>query len=291
MLLAVAVLPPRAPLVITHHSDVIRQKFLGLALRPFEHWVYRRAACVLMDSPHYGEGSPLLQNYEQKLQVLPLGIDLEPYLNPRPAAREYAAVYRQQWGQPLWLSVGRLVYYKGLQNAIRALPLVAGRLMIVGEGPRQQELQQLATQVGVADRVLWMGKLTPDQLIGAYHAATALWFPSNARSEGFGLVQVEAMACGCPVINSSIPASGVAWVSLNEQTGLTTPVDDPGALAAAANRIAASAAWRDLLGQQARDRARREFDDRIMARRSLEHYRNLLSSQDGVPLRSDRGLA
>jgi glycosyltransferase involved in cell wall biosynthesis len=96
---------------------------------------------------------------------------------------------------------------------LQALVNVPGRLMVVGEGPLRRELGELADRLGVADRVVWQGWLSDAELIGAYHAATALWFPSNARSEAFGLVQIEAMACGCPVINANIAGSGVAWVS------------------------------------------------------------------------------
>ena len=86
-----------------------------------------------------------------------------------------------------------------------------------------------------------------------YLAADAFWFPSNARSEAFGLVQVEAMASGCPVINTAIPHSGVPWVSPHEETGLTVPVDDPAALAAAANRLLTEPGLRDRLGAAGRD--------------------------------------
>src|SRR5439155_27360750 len=115
----------------------------------------------------------------------------------------------------------------------RALARVPGRLLVIGEGPALAGLRRLAAARGVADRVVWRGHVGEDELVGAYHAATALWFPSNARSEGFGLVQVEAMASGCPVINTAVPASGVAWVCRHEETGLTVPVGDAAALAAA----------------------------------------------------------
>jgi glycosyltransferase involved in cell wall biosynthesis len=270
MTLALAVVRPRAKLIVTHHSDVIRQRVLGRLFRPFERLVYGRAAQLLSDSPGYQDGSPLLGTYAAKVRVLPLGIDLEPYLSPNAAAREHARRLRREYGWPLWLSVGRVVYYKGLHNAVKALAEVPGRLLVIGEGPALGGLQELAAREGVAERVVWRGHVSEDELIGAYHAATALWFPSNARSEGFGLVQVEAMASGCPVINTAIPASGVAWVSRDGETGLTVPVDDAAGLAGAAKRLLNEPGLRDSLASGARRRARGEFDQWQMARRALE---------------------
>ena len=110
----------------------------------------------------------------------------------------------------------------------------------------------------MADRVVFLGTL-PHYLdvVPYYLAADAFWFPSNARSEAFGLVQVEAMASGCPVINTRIPHSGVPWVSLHEETGLTVPVDDPAALAAAANRLLTEPGLRDRLAAAAPAAGRR----------------------------------
>src|SRR5262249_10582552 len=157
---------------------------------------------------------------------VPFGIPLEPYRRPSPVAVRSAQRFRDELGGPMWLAVGRLVYYKGLETALRALVHVPGRLMIVGEGPLSQQLRDLSRTLNVADRVVWRNRLSSDELVGAYHAATALWFPSNARSEAFGFVQIEAMACGCPIINTNIPGSGVSWVSVHEETGLTVPIND-----------------------------------------------------------------
>ena len=147
---------------------------------------------------------------------------------------------------------------------------------MIGDGPLEAELRRLATDRGVADRIVWRGRADPDELVGAYHAATALWFPSNARSEAFGLVQVEALASGCPVINCAIPASGVSWVSPHEETGLTMPVNDPAALAAAARRVLDEPGLRSRLADNGRRRASQEFDYREMGRRSLEIYQRAL---------------
>jgi rhamnosyl/mannosyltransferase len=283
MLLSLAAVRCRVPLVITYQSDVIKQKALGMGLRPFEHLVFRRAAAILCSSPYYAGGSPLLKRYAGKVGVLPLGIDLEPFLRPGPAALEHARRILAEHGQPLWLAVGRLVYYKGLDVALRALARVPGKLLVIGDGPLEKELKKLARDLNVADRVQWRGRVSAEELVGAYHAATALWFPSNARSEGFGLVQVESMACGCPVLNTNIPCSGVSWVSLHEETGLTVPVNDPQALARAAQRLWQEPTLRERLGRGARDRAGREFDHRRMASRSLALYRQVLTRKPAAP--------
>jgi rhamnosyl/mannosyltransferase len=276
MLLALAASRSRLPLVVTHHSDVVRQQRLARVLRPFENLVYRRAGAVLATSPLYVEGSELLQAFRSKLQVLPFGIDLNPFLTPSPTALAMRERLLAEHGQPLWLTVGRLVYYKGLEHAVRALVAVPGKLLVVGDGPLRRELHELARRALVADRVVWLPRLNDDELVGAYHAATALWFPSNARSEAFGLVQAEALASGCPVINTNIPGSGVAWVSRHEESGLTVPVDDPAALATAAHRILWEPGLRDRLSQAGRRRAGVEFDRRVMGQRSLQLYRGVL---------------
>jgi rhamnosyl/mannosyltransferase len=277
MLLALAAMWPDIPLVVTYHSDVVRQRRLGLLLRPFEHLVFRRAAALLATSPRYADGSELLGAYRDKLSVLPFGIDLQEYLHPGKEARIHSERLRAEFGPPLWLAVGRLVYYKGLHNAVRALAATPGTLLVVGDGPLREELEGLARDVGVAGRVVWRSRLSEAELIGAYHAATALWFPSNARSEAFGIVQIEAMASGCPVINTALAGSGVPWVSRHEETGLTVPVDDFAALSRAARRLLEEPDLRARLSAAARERAVREFDQGLMARRSLDLYRQVLT--------------
>jgi rhamnosyl/mannosyltransferase len=126
-----------------------------------------------------------------------------------------------------------------------------------------------------------LGRVSDDQLVGAYHAATALWFPSNVRSEGFGLVQVEAMASGCPVINANIMCSGVPWVSRHELEALSVPVNNPVAFAGAAQRLLDEPGLRDRLVAAGRKRAA-YFNNQAMAERSLEIYARVLSKVDKI---------
>lgn len=266
----------RIPLVITHHSDIIKQRIRKYALRPIEYLVYRQASCILTDSSEYIEGSKFLRAFKNNVKALPLGLDSSAYLQPSKAALSYCRYLQETYEAPIWLAVGRLVYYKGLHIAIEALALVPGTLIIIGTGPLGKELKSKARQLGLDNRIVWHGRASADELTGAYYAATALWFPSNARSEGFGLVQVEAMASGCPVINADIPCSGVPWVSRHEKEGLTVPINNPVALAEAAKRLLNEPNLRERLSTASRERAYQEFDHMTMTKRSFEIYEQAL---------------
>jgi rhamnosyl/mannosyltransferase len=284
----------RRPLVVSHHSDVIKQRLRRLLFSPIERACYDRARLLLAMSPTYASGSAILRRYPDRLAVLPIGLDLAPYLDPSPEAVAHAARVRGAFPGPLWFSCGRLVYYKGLETAIEALRYVPGTLLIGGEGPARTRLERLAARRRLRDRVQFLGRIPGDEELIAHHlAADAFWFPSNARSEAYGLVQVEAMACGCPVINAAIPHSGVPWVSRHEETGLTVPVNDPAAFAAAARRLLDEPGLRDRLAAGARARAVAEFQSESAARRSIALYSAVLAdvqrdAQDARRGRRDR---
>jgi rhamnosyl/mannosyltransferase len=277
MILALQLAKPRIPIIVTYHSDVVRQKILGILFRPIERLVFGRVKIIFTTSPNYAAGSKFLQLYKNKIHVLPLGLNLAPYLAPTDRDLIRVAEIREKYKSPIWLSCGRMVYYKGLQNAVKALVKVPGSLVLIGEGPEQKRIENLANQMHVSERVHFVGRLPEiHNLIPFYHAAEALWFPSNERSEAFGLVQVEAMACGCPVINTQIPASGVPWVSRNEESGLTVPINDPDALAAAAMRLLKCPNERRSFSQGAVKRAKSYFSDGPMAIESIRIYQEVL---------------
>jgi rhamnosyl/mannosyltransferase len=288
MILGLLLAGERRPLVISHYSDVIKQRLRRLIFSPIERACYNRARLLLSVSSAYVAGSAILRRYPERLAVLPIGLDLAAYLDPAPEVVAHGALLRRSYGGgPLWFSCGRLVYYKGLETAIEALRFVPGTLLIGGDGPARPKLQRLAARRKLVDRVRFLGRIPgDDELIAHYLAADAFWFPSNARSEAYGLVQVEAMACGRPVINAAIPHSGVAWVSRHGETGLTVPVNDPAALAAAAQRLLDEPSLRDRLAAGARARAIAEFQAETTARRSIALYSSMLAeagNQRGQP--------
>ncbi|HEX2204645.1 MAG TPA: glycosyltransferase [Longimicrobium sp.] len=253
-------------LVVTYHSDIVRQKLLGALFDPVLHRFLRRADAILASSPNYAAGSPVLRRHAARVHVVPFGVDADRFAHAPEAAREVRARY----GPRIVLAVGRLVYYKGFDYLVRAMAQVDATLVIVGDGPLRGDLERAAREAGAEGRVRFAGE-APD-LLPYYHAADVFVLPSVARSEAFGIAQLEAMACGVPVVNTALE-TGVPFVSPHGVTGLTVPPADASALAAAIGTLLADPALRARLGAAGRERARGELGVERMVRRTLDVYR------------------
>lgn len=265
---------PKGKLVVTFHSDVVRQKALGAAYRLAVRRLLERASAIIVATPHHLTCCPLLQPMRQKCVVIPFGIDLESFRLTAHTERR-AQQLRAQFGDRLILFVGRLVYYKGVDVLIRAMTQVAGHLLVVGGGPWEKKLRQLVQRLALENKVNFQGEVSSDVLPAYYHACDVFVLPSTHRSEMFGLVQLEAMACGKPVVSTALP-TGVSWVNQHEVTGLIVPPADPSALASAIRRLLDDPDRRIRLGENAHRRVAEEFTAEQMVARTLDVYRHIL---------------
>ena len=259
------------PIVVTWHSDVVRQRRAAAAFAPLLSLLLRRCSAIIVGSTVYAETSAVLNARRRLCRVIPLGIRAGDFEHPN-AAR--VAELRRRHGERIVLSVGRLIYYKGFQNLVRAMADVRATALIAGDGPLGGALAAQAKRLGIADRVVLLGRANDADLKACYHACDVFALPSVERSEAFGIVQLEAMACGKPVVNTWID-SAVPHVSLDGVTGLTVAPGDPAALAAALNALLDDPARRATMGEAARKRVREEFSAELMARRTLELYREI----------------
>ena len=248
---------PGLPSVLTYHSDIVRQKLMLKGYAPFLRRVLDRVDLVIASSPDMVEHSPFLAPIAEKCRIVPFGIDVDAFAET-PAILERAATLKASHTRPIVLFVGRLIYYKGADVLVRAMAGVDADLVLVGNGPLRAELEQLAASLGIADRVTFAEPLGFDDLVAWYHAADVFCLPSVARSEAFGLVQLEAHASGTPVISTRL-TTGVPFVNPDGVTGLTVPPGDVPALTAALRTLTEDAGLRQRLGQQALERARSQF--------------------------------
>jgi len=253
-----------ARLVVWHHSDVLRPRWAPPTYGRLQRALYRRADCVIVSSPTLAAASPFVSSARQ-VRVIPFGIDLNRFQHPSPACLRRAAQLRACVAAPLLLFVGRLVYYKGVDVLIDALPQCEGTLVIVGDGPLEAQLRRRALDRGVAARVRFVGHVPDAELPGYYCAADLFVLPSVAYTETFGVVQVEAMASGLPVVSTRL-STGVPWVNQDGVTGFTVEPGDTDALAAAIRRLTDDPIERARLGRGASARARSQFSrERMIA--------------------------
>jgi rhamnosyl/mannosyltransferase len=270
--------------VITWHSDIVRQKTLLRVYAPVLRRVIQRADCIVPTSMIYAQTSPWLKPRLGKCRAIPLGVD-EAAFHPTRADDTAAQALRASLlaripsAKMLTISAGRLRYYKGFGDLIRAMPRLPPEVgaVIVGVGPMESEWKTLAQQMGVADRVIFAGEVSDAELPVYYRACDVFVLPANARAEAFGTVILEGMATGLPVVCTDV-GSATSWVNQHEQTGYVIQPHDPAALADRIRAFAHAPALRARMGAAARARVEAEFTEQKMIERVEALYRELLGA-------------
>ena len=215
-----------------------------------------------------------------RVTVVPCGVDLDEF-SPRGAREERPA------GRHRLVFVGRLIERKGIGNAITALASVPDAELVVAGGPDASQLdgdpevrrlRQLAWRAGVADRVVFRGRVDRDRLPALLRSADVVvcvpWY------EPFGLVALEAMACGVPVVASAV--GGLTDTVVCGVTGVHVPPREPAATATALNALLADPARRAAYGRAGAARAARDYSWDRVAAATLETYRTVI---DSAPVR------
>jgi len=272
---------PAGKLVVTWQSDIVRQRTLLRLHEPFLQMFLRKANLILATSPNYLESSRYLRAFREKCRVVPNGIDPSQF-RATPQIEAQAAAIRARHGPSIVLFVGRLVYYKGLPYLLKAMMEIQARLLIIGEGPLEKGLRELVKSLDLSRKVVFLRPVSEETLAAHYHACDVFVLPSTTNSEAFGLVQLEAMACGKPVVSTNLP-TGVPYVNQHGKTGFILPPRDPEALARAINTLLDDPGLRENFGQYAKRRVEREFTMEIVAEKVLEIYEELMESPPGTP--------
>lgn len=265
-------------LFVHWHSDVINKGILGKVFRPLESALLRRADAIVAATPVYADASTVLAPFKSKVSVVPYGVpenarenfnvEFEPFFEKKVKNRK------------IILAVGRLVPYKGFGVLINAAKHLCNDsvVVIVGGGPLENNLRQAIEDAGVEDRVVLAGRCSDAELHTLFERATLFCLPSIYRAEAFGVVLIEAMTYGLPIVASDIPGSGVPWVNQHGVSGLNVPVGDSIALAEACNQILMSPELRKRLSEGARQRFAAEFTEEASVSRMMQAYERILTT-------------
>ena len=259
----------QGPVVLHWHSDILSQKALLALYRPLQSWLLRRATRIVCTTPVYLRESPWLRTVQDKGAAIPIGI--EP-IRPNP---EKAEAFRSRFpGKNILLSVGRLVPYKGYDYLIEAMQYLPDtcHLVIGGTGPLQQQLENRVAALQLQDRVTLLGYVPDEDLPAWFTACDVFVLPSVMKTEAFGIVQIEAMSCGKPVVATRIPESGVSWVNQHGVSGINVPPCEPKALAKGIQKALGHAT---TLGEGAKQLFRERYTIQSMIQKTISLYENL----------------
>ena len=260
----------KGKVVLHWHSDIVSQRFFLALYKPLQTWLIRRADRILGTTPVYVASSPYLKDVQEKCGYVPIGIAPIPF-----DAAHAEAIRTRHSGKTLLFSLGRLVPYKGFSYLIDAMSLLPERfhLILGGKGPLKEALEAQIRGKDLQHRVNLLTGYIPDETVYAlFGAADIFVLPSVMKTEAFGIVQIEAMSCGTPVVATRIPESGVSWVNEEGVSGLNAQPADARSLASA---ILAIHAEKDRFGTGARNLFEERYRIDKMINKTLEIYEEI----------------
>lgn len=218
----------KGKVVLHWHSDILKQRVLLKMYKPMQQWLIERADIIVGTSPVYVKESPFLEHVQDKITYLPIGVE------PMRVAPDAAEVLHGRYpGKKIVFTLGRLVEYKGYEMLVEAARLLGDDYVVLigGNGPLKEKLLQRIQALGLAERVKLLGYLRDDELPLYFGGCDLFCLSSVMKTEAFGIVQIEAMSCGKPVVATRIPQSGVSWVNEDGVSGLNAEPGDAGSLA------------------------------------------------------------
>lgn len=263
--------------VVLHwHSDILRQRMLLHAYRPFQNWLLRRAHRVICTSPNYADGSSALGRAYNKLSCVPIGV--APVIPDVEKVRELRATLD---GRHVIFSLGRLVPYKGFDNLILAARHLPDNFLtvIAGAGPLEGRLRGLIAANGLQHKVKMLGRISDSERNAWMGVASVFCLPSVEKTEAYGIVLIEAMSTGLPVVTTKIPGSGTSWVNAHGVSGLNVSCGNPEELAEALTEVIRVENETGSYGRNARDRWEKLFTVETSIDNVSYIYRQLLESR------------
>ena len=260
-------------LIVHWHSDIIKQKITDIIYSPLRFWMLNKAKKIIATSPSYSIGSKYLRKYSKKVVVIPLGFNRKrlPYSKPSKIKK----IKDKYLGKKIIFSLGRQVYYKGFEYLIKsAIHLDSSFIILIGgKGELFDYHKKLIENLNLSDKVKMVGFVTEEDVSSYYQACEVFAMSSIKKSEAFGVVQLEAMSFGKPIISTDIKGSGVGWVNQNGYSGIVVPTMNELAIA---NAIISITKNKKIdFGNQSKDRYNENFKINVITKKIINIYLNL----------------
>jgi rhamnosyl/mannosyltransferase len=235
----------------------------------------RQARVIVANSPAYAQTSPVLSHPDirDKVRIIPLGIEESSY--PKEGDDEIFNRLGIKEGEPYFLFIGVLRYYKGLHFLVQAAKALDAKVVIAGSGPEGINSHVLAAKEHVHN-VVFAGQVSDAEKVALLKRCRALVLPSHLRSEAYGMVLVEAAMYGRPLISCEI-GTGTSYVNAHEETGFVVEPESSTALALAMNTLLNDDALSTQMGEAARKRYDNIFSGSALGRAYTDLFREIES--------------
>jgi len=254
--------------VTTYHNDVATEKKFSKFYNTMMRSYLNKMDKIIVTSENVANTSELLKGFKEKIEVIPLGIDMEMISN-------VSHVETVSNCNLKILFVGRLAKVKGVEYLIRAIKMTNAELSIVGDGPLKEELKMIIHEEKLEEQIRLLGYVDDERLTRLYEEADVFVLPSIYRGEGFGYVLLEAMKNFTACISTEL-GTGTSFANKNNVTGFVVPPKDSFAIAEMINILDQDRSLLEKFKKNGFDRVQKEFDLRIMCNRVGEVYDDLL---------------
>lgn len=256
----------KGKVVLHWHSDILKQKGLLKLYMPLQRYLVRRSDTIVGTSPVYVRESPALAEVQGKVTCLPIGISDSIRSRTRPA--------QGLSDRKMIFSLGRLVEYKGFEYLIEAACHLPDdyEVVIAGEGPEYSRLKKIIGEKALEGKVRILGYVDDATARELFNRCSVFVLSSVLKTEAFGIVQIEAMSCGKPVVATRIPGSGTSWVNADGISGLNVECRNPRAIAAAVQTICRDSKTYEDFCNGARQRFEKMFTIEAMIEGAVRIY-------------------
>lgn len=260
-------------IIIHWHSDIVKQKISYRFYKPIQQKVLKKAHKIICTSPQYLETSKQLRDFKENAVIIPLG--LNPSRLKASNEKVTKSLKAKIGNKKIVLSIGRLIYYKGFEYLIKAGKYIKDdvAIVIVGGGPLYENLKDMVKALNLENKVYLLGRV--DKISCYIKESDLFCLPSVERTEAFGLVLVEALYFGKPLITTNVEGSGMNYVNQDGITGLVVPPRNPKALADAINKILSDNNLYERFSKNARERFK-EFDISSIGDKIVSLYEEVL---------------
>lgn len=256
----------KKPFVLTYHNDIAKTGSVGKVVS----FIYNNTAgrfllgfsnIIISTTRTYAANSKQLCKYTQKVKIVPNGVDIEAF-NPGVDGKNIRKKYKLNETDKIVLFVGRLDYYKGCDYLVRAFSPVINEinnahLIFVGRGPLEDNLQKIAAELKITENISFAAYVKDEDLPSYYASTDVFVLPSISPYEGFGIVQLEAMACGKPIVTTTLP--GVSEIDSDGAATLHVPPKDEQQLAEAIITLLKDEEMAKRMGKRGRDLVIRKY--------------------------------